>query len=179
MNNGVIDPGWVDVILTILITTIPVAYGVGRRHSTGYSEALSDDQVIAIIQIHENSVISEILRRATIFLYGAEIRGRTITPAQLEELRREVTALVKARRDLLAIFPAPKSTPYQSLEHYLAYLYNDAAIKRDFERFEPIVSSDMSIIEKLERTQEIVYQIQVDLKVRVREDLRVQRQKHS
>ncbi len=174
MTVNLADPQWIAIILTILLAVIGGTFGIAKilfdkpeQNHKSHTQ-LTDEQLYSLIQMHENSVSSEIARMVAIFLYSHDIRKQKVTEASLQDLKRRIWASIRGRRELLRVFQLPSGT----LEQYMTQQY-DPQFEHDYERLKQVALENISYFERLERINSALEQIQVDLRLRVRQDLSI------
>ena len=164
MNINLTDPNWIAVIIAVAAAITAVTHFVTKallgRNVTEGEHTLTEDQLIVVLQIHQNSVASEVSRRMSAYFYKAEIMHREVTEEDFEELKKEMVAVLKERRELLRAFKVSKGRLNE-----VAALNYDAQVDKDFDRLKKIgLSKELSSFEKAERIQEAIRQIQVNLR---------------
>lgn len=168
-----IDPGWLEVILTGigLIVSLILGYQFGRRDPLEPCVTLTRQQALDLVRVYHRSVACDIVRCLRTAVQRIEERGRQPTEEEFREMRREVAALIKERRELLQGF----RMPWARLDRALAAVYDSGGLEDDYEEIKRILRSDAPLLERLQRVEKAVWETQMAM----REQLDDHLQKHE
>ena len=160
-----IDPGWLEVILTGLgiIISLSLGYQFGRRDPRHPSVMLSPQQAHDLVRVYHRSVASDIVHCLRKAVQRIEERGRQPTEIEFREMRREVTALIKERREMLHNF----QVPFGRLDRVLTDVYNLDWMEEDYEEIRRILLTDAPLLERLERVEKTVWETQMAMRERL------------
>lgn len=169
INLSNIDPDWLEVVLTGLgiIISLSLGYQFGRHDPLHPCVTLTAQQAHDLIRVYQRSVASDIvhcLRRA---VQRIEERDRKPTESEFREMRREVTALIKERRELLHNF----RMPYGRLDRLLTKVYDVDWVEEDYQEMKRILLSDGPLLERLERVEKTVWETQMAMREQLNHQL--------
>ena len=157
-----IDPGWLEVVLTGigLVLSLILGYQFGRRDPLEPCVTLNRQQALDLVRVYHRSVASDIVRSLRRALQRIEERGREPSEEEFREMRREVTALIRERRELLHNF----RMPWGRLDRALTAVYDAEGLEEDYEEIRRILLSDGPLLERLERVEKTVWETQMAMR---------------
>lgn len=162
INLADIDPGWLEVALTGigLIVSLALGYQIGRHDPVEPCVTLNRQQALDLVRVYHRSIASDIVHCLGRTVQQVEERGRKPTEEEFQEMRREVTALIKERRELLHNF----RMPWGRLDRVLASVYDPEGSEEDYQEIRRILLSDAPLVERLERIQKTVWGTQMAMR---------------
>ena len=165
-----IDPGWLEVIFTALGLAISLilGYQIGRRDPIEPCVTLSRQQALDLVRLYQRNVASDIVRCLRKAVQRTQERGQKPTEDDFREMRREVSALIKERRELLHNF----RIPWGRLGRVLASVYNADGSEEDYEELRRILLSDAPLPERIERAEKTVWETQLAMREQLDHHLR-------
>lgn len=162
-----LDPDWLEVILTGvgLIISLTLGYQFGRRDPIEPCVTLSRQQALDLIRVYHRSVASDIVRCLRKAVQQIEERGRKPAEAEFREMRREVTALIKERRELMRNF----RLPWERLDRVLTDVYGLDVnwVENDYREIRRILLSDAPLLERIERVEKVVWETQLAMREQI------------
>ena len=165
-----INPDWLEVILTGvgLIVSLTLGYQFGRRDPIEPCVTLSRQQALDLIRVYHRSVASDIVRSLRKAVQQIEERGRKPVEDEFREMRREVTGLIKERRELMHNF----RMPWGRLDRVLTSVYDLDWVEEDYQEIKRILLSDAPLLERIERVEKTVWETQLAMREQIEEQLR-------
>ena len=163
-----IDPGWLEVILTGLglVISISLGYQFGRRDPLEPCVTLTPQQALDLIRVYHRSVASDVVRCLRRRVRQIEAHGRRPTEKEFREMRREVAALIKERRELLRNF----RLPWGRFDRVLSDVYRLNWIEQDYQELRRILLTDVPLLERIERVEKMVWETQMAIREQIRKE---------
>ena len=170
INLSNINPDWLEVILTGLglLVSLTLGYQFGRRDPLEPCMTLSRQQALDLVRIYHRSVASDIVRCLRKAVQQIEERGRRPAEDEFREMRREVTALIKERREMMRNF----RMPWGRLDRVLTSVYGLDWVEEDYQEIKRILLSDAPLLERIERVEKTVWETQLAMREQIDEQLR-------